>query len=147
MNISEANSFLVGWFMKNDSITNENFISISPKKTNPLEAEAAFTYALENWTSKNIVFKFVKISEDGKEISSWILHKPLILHSQFVEISGETALAISSTANKFFSQIGDKESSSFALSITENDIKVLLEIINILAENQEQNTQEKNNIK
>ncbi len=134
MNISEASSILMSWFFKHDSISNEQFNEISPKKTPINEAEAGFSYALSEFEAKGFISKFIGANEKGGAVFTYILKKPLIFTNQNIQISGHTAIAISNTVNSFYESVNDKENICNPIDITGADIEILLEIISILSE-------------
>ena len=141
MTILEASSILFGHFIKSDSITNEDFSKIAGKKVPPLEAEAAFSHSLAEMTTKNIVSPFVSLNSEGKQVFSWVLKQPLISIPQNVQIDGGTAMAVANIVNDFHKQV---ESDGFCnpLQINQDDIHILMEVIDILADRNVQNPQE-----
>ncbi len=144
MNIQEAGSILVGYFIKHDSLSNSQFKSIAPKKTSELEAEAGFTYALNELEKREIVSKFIGTDSEGKPAFIWVLKQPLIFNKQYVEVDGSTSIAISNVVNNFFQQAGDKENYCNPLQIQGQDLHILLEIIDLLASgNVEKKNEEK----
>jgi hypothetical protein len=147
MSIIEAQSILTGWFVKHDSINNEQFISIAPKKTLPNEAEAAFSFALQEFENKGIVGKFIGVNDKGNSLFTWCLRRPLILNSQTLVINGQTALSISNCVNSFYESMGDKENFCNPLEICQNDIDILLEITSLLSEQNLEKNNNKENIK
>ncbi len=136
MTIQESSSILIGYFIKNDSITNEHFNSLKPKKVSEIEAEAAFTYSLQEMELKNIVSKFIGANSEGKAIFVWVLKQPLILNKQTLEIDGGTAIAVANACNNFFQETENFDSFCNPLQITQDDILLLLELIDILASQQ-----------
>lgn len=135
MTIQEANSILFGWFIKNDSINNEEFSKLTPKKTSQLESEAAFSYALADMEIKNLVAKFIGTTAENKAIFTWILKRPLILNKQTLELDGGTAIQISNVVNDFYSQMSEEDAFCNPLQITQEDIHILIEIIHMVSEN------------
>jgi hypothetical protein len=142
MTIIEASSILFGHFIKSDSISNEQFGQIKPKKTSDIEAEAAFSYSLAEMETKNIVSKFITANSDGKAVYVWVLKQPLISIPQNVQIDGGTAIAISNICNDFFKQTGNDEEFCNPLQIIDRDLHILMEIIDILAERNVENPEE-----
>ena len=138
----EANSILFGWFIKNDSINNEEFVKLAPKKVSLLESEAAFSYALADMESKNLVAKFIGTTPENKAVFTWILKRPLILNKQTLELDGRTAMAIADVCNNFFEQMGDSDNLCNPLQICSEDIHILLEIINMLSESHVESVEE-----
>lgn len=142
MNITEASAVLIGHFIKNDSISNEQFnlFTGKGKKTNPIEIEAALSYALKELEDKGILSKYISINDKGTHIHTWVLKKPLIWNDQNIIIDGNTAIGISNSVNSFYQSIGENDSFCNPLSITNKDISILLDMVSLLAE---QNTSEK----
>lgn len=134
MNVTESTAILLEHFIKNDSITSEQFQSITPKKVQPSEAEAGFVYSLLEMEKRELLVKYNYITNEGKTIVVWILKQPIIFSKQLVEIDGNLSIGISNIVNDFFEQMGDKQNFCNPLSIKADDIKILLEIVNILAE-------------
>ena len=134
MTVIEAKSLLVGYFIKHDSLSNEQFTSLAPKKTPANEAEAAFSFALQELENKGIVGKFIGVNDKGGALFTWSLQKPLILNQQTLTIDGQLAIAISNNVNSFYESVGDKESFCNPLEINQNDIEILLEICSLLSE-------------
>ncbi len=146
MNIIQASSILFNHFLKNDSVNNEQFSQLAGKKVSPTEAEAAFSYSLAEMENKGIVCKFIGTNSDNKAIFTWILKQPLNSIKQNIEIDGNTAEMISGVVNDFFKQYEMEDEFCNPLSIKENDIRILFEIIEILSQqnmdSQKDNTKE-----
>jgi hypothetical protein len=142
MTITEASYSLIIHFIKNDSVTNEQFTQLAPKKVPRHESEAAFTHALQEFETRQIVRKLISSNSEGKSIFVWILNKHLENFDQTIVLSGNLSIEISKVVNSFYESVGDKQTTSNPLQITPHDIHILLEIIAILSEQNIENRKE-----
>ena len=133
MNINEAKNELIQFFIKKDSINNEEFKNFCTKKITPTESEAALFFALQDFENKGFVCKYIGSNPDGKLLTTWVLTRPLIFNNQNLVIDGDIAFRVSSTVNSFYDSIGDKQSFSNPLEISKQDIEILLTIISMYA--------------
>lgn len=146
MNVNEASNLLTQYFITHDSLTNEQFVTWVNKKTPLTEVEAALSYALQDLETKGILKKFVGLNAAGATIFTWVLLKPIIFNEQLVKIDGHTAINIANLVNSFFESVGDSEAGCNPLEISEADIHILIEMIEMYA-NQDNEKEVEDNTK
>lgn len=133
MNILEANSILLSHFIQNDSINNEYFNKFVTKKQSLSEVEAAMSYALAELETKGIVSKFTGVNANNALLFTWVLKQPLVFNNQSVKIGGDMGFTIANIVNSFYESIGG-DGSCNPLEITEEDLSVLTQMIEMYAE-------------
>lgn len=121
MTIIESTNRLLEFFAKNDFFELakdfKKIILISDTDAD----KASILIALEELSKQNFV---IKKNINGHEY--WVLYKPLVFHTQEIQISLMTALAISESINKFITEDNDKIN---PMRISEQDLITLTMLI------------------
>lgn len=133
MTIIQANQILLEYFMIHDAIKYEEVEKLIPKGENKELAMAALIAALQDSSNSNILAPIQYRPNDITSLT-YILKKPLIALDQNVQINGMIAFQISNIINNFAEISEQKEVVCNPLNVTQQDIMVLLDILNMLSD-------------
>jgi len=144
MTIKDAEYSLIGYFMSNHSINNEEFNKIFDGDSPESECEAAIFHGLENLEKRGFLTKYVGKSKSGETLITWILKTSLENNKQSVEIDGSIGFKIAEICNSFLENSKEHEGYlTDPLEIKDIDLDILISIINLYAENHLKNVVKK----
>jgi hypothetical protein len=133
MTVLEASGTLYQWFSENDSFCLEkDFLKIIPITDSPKRDRAAILSALKDLEEAHLI-----AGSSHEDTEYWILRKSFASFEQSVSISADVALTVSLMINKFCDIIGDEKQTCDATNITEQDIKNLIFITNLMSNKDE----------
>jgi hypothetical protein len=164
MNILTASQKLVNYFLKYDSINDEQIFGLVPEKEDHQACCAAFTCALDEMEKNQIVVsksEEIEIGRDEEEdeenkktyvpsekikFTTWVLKRPLQNREQVLLIDGITALKVSAVVNNFYQMANNGQMIYNPIQITNNDILILLEVIALYAKQNMNKAQEETKV-
>ena len=134
MTVFEASGHLYEWFSQNDCFCMESdFIKVITITETPNEDKVAFLCALKSFEDSEMVSS--EFDPDSHK-KYWVLKKSFLMYNQQVDLLPDTALAISRVINHFCEEMNNEVDRCDATNITEKDIKNLLYISELIANNQ-----------
>ena len=160
MNILTASQKLVNYFLKYDSINDEQIFGLVPEKEDHQAYYTAFTCALDEMEKNKIVVSKTQDIEIGRDeedeksnvppekmkFTTWVLNRPLQNREQVLLIDGITALKISAVVNNFYQMANNGKMICNPIQITDNDILILLEVIALYAKQNMNKVQEETKV-
>jgi hypothetical protein len=142
MTILECQAKILDYLKNNDSVSFENFNLFIPTSLNKYAGITACLAALSELGTLNIVTLNQIADIKSPETLVWVLRDKLSNRSQNISICGSVASNISNIVNNFAESVEDGDLISNPLNITEKDLCVLIDIIEMYS-NQDSN--EENN--
>lgn len=138
ISILETQQNILEYLLNNDSIKYEQFAQFFEKGIDMDIGITSVLGALRQLERADIVFGHQTNQDDIKTLV-FVKSRPLELNMQSINIGGNLACAIANVVNNFSDTVNAPELKSNPLSIKENDLLILLDIIQFLSNDGEDN--------